>query len=724
MSGWRGYTRINTMSVKHTILGIWHLYEEKDTEAPVSDSYAVVRQSLPYLWRMATDIASIRECRPLLAAFLLVVALRAVVPAIALSYSGQLLAIVQSAVEHRAIDTDLLLAVLVGSFLSSSAKRLLNSAHNQISRPLQRRIKLFYSVHIFSAFTRLDQPTFDDPAVQRQLERAFPPYEHTAIAFAAISNILNILATAVQLITQVAVLLRLLTNQRDGLLLALVCFPNAFFSRPWSHKVHAKNSLWVATVKDEDYIRMEGLKRMVSDPAHRQEIVAAGIASYLLQQYRLAVSRVSTRAAHFYQAIIDDSTAHHANLLHVLLPELLYGLPELAFAFRAIQQPASIPLSLASLHLIRQTTQSFTQTAYAFVDETDSITNVFSQVIHLYEVAKIPNRVKVHLPEKENLDQDDPTLGVPFPENDQTLHLGISVEFRDVSFKYPGSDAYALHHTSFKIDRGQLCVIVGNNGSGKSTILKLIARLYDPTDGLILIDGIDIKTLRLADLRRAISVLFQDYTLFPLSIRDNIGLGDPTHASSLSKIHEAAQLGGAAPFIERLPEQYDTYLERPVADHYSSPAEGSVGASGRVVDYTRVREAAGIVSANGNGEGGTGGGVGNRGVSGGQAQRIALSRTFMRSVVSDELVGLLLFDEPSASLDPTAEHDLFERLRKLRGNKTMIFSSHRFGNLTRHADLILYMNDAVVLEEGTHDELLRRDGEYARIWMLQARAFL
>jgi len=101
----------------------------------------------------------------------------------------------------------------------------------------------------------------------------------------------------------------------------------------------------------------------------------------------------------------------------------------------------------------------------------------------------------------------------------------------------------------------------------------------------------------------------------------------------------------------------------------------------------------------------------------------------MRSVVADREndgsgVGLLLFDEPSASLDPTAEHDLFERLRHLRGNKTMVFSSHRFGNLTRHADLVLFMNDSTIIEEGTHDELIKKDGSYAKVWMLQARAFL
>jgi ABC-type multidrug transport system fused ATPase/permease subunit len=96
----------------------------------------------------------------------------------------------------------------------------------------------------------------------------------------------------------------------------------------------------------------------------------------------------------------------------------------------------------------------------------------------------------------------------------------------------------------------------------------------------------------------------------------------------------------------------------------------------------------------------------------------------MRSLVSESTVGLLLFDEPSASLDPTAEHDLFQRLRQLRSHKTMIFSSHRFGNLTRHADVIIYINDSVIVEVGTHTQLLNQDGDYARMWKLQAQAFI
>ena len=333
------------------------------------------------------------------------------------------------------------------------------------------------------------------------------------------------------------------------------------------------------------------------------------------------------------------------------LPEaclLLYFVPvpphshhKIVSTLRAVRQPLSIPLSLASLNIVTRTATSFTHTLFALGNDTTSIANTLTTVRQLYEVAKIPNRVKVehHLPREKdsseterNPDPDDPSLGIPFPENQQSLELGISVEFRQVSFKYPGSNTYALQNTSFKIERGQLCVIVGINGSGKSTILKLIARLYDPLEGEIRINSQDIRTLRLADLRNAITILFQDYTLFPLNvcsfstpqiicsvfstnsysqIRDNISLGDPHHSSDFSRVQKAAELGGADAFIERLPNKYDTYLQKPVMDYYSSLPEGTTTESGRTVDYCGVRDAGGIDNS-------------TMGLSGGQMQRIAL----------------------------------------------------------------------------------------------------
>ncbi|KAG1740004.1 P-loop containing nucleoside triphosphate hydrolase protein [Suillus lakei] len=246
------------------------------------------------------------------------------------------------------------------------------------------------------------------------------------------------------------------------------------------------------------------------------------------------------------------------------------------------------------------------------------------EVRNLYEIENIQNKM---------VDGTE-----PFPENRQSLRNGISVEFR-------------------------------------CTILKLISRIYDPTEGTILIDDRDIKTFKLADLRAAMSILFQDYTQFPLSMRENIGLGNSVLAHDDDKVREAARLGGAEDFVDELPNGFDTYIDRPVNDFHGKLPEGTTTLFGQPVDSLF----------------GSGSRPRSQPRAGVGVDCLNSSRTFMRSLVSESesSAGMLLFDEPSASLDPMAEHDLFERLRKLRGNKTMIFSTHRFGNLTQHADLIL-----------------------------------
>ena len=133
---------------------------------------------------------------------------------------------------------------------------------------------------------------------------------------------------------------------------------------------------------------------------------------------------------------------------------------QVIFSLRAVQQPIAIPLSLASLHLITQSTNTFSYTAFSLYDETGAITEKLSAVRLLYEIIKIPNRVKVEISEKTSLgvDYDDPSLGIAFPEVQQSLNCGVSIEFRHVGFKYPGSDTYALWDVSFRIEKGQLCV--------------------------------------------------------------------------------------------------------------------------------------------------------------------------------------------------------------------------------------------------------------------------
>lgn len=381
-----------------------------------------------------------------------------------------------------------------------------------------------------------------------------------------------------------------------------------------------------------------------------------------------------------------------------LLAEPFKEIPLIVFALRAAQHPASIPLSLASLNLIQTTVNSFSHSILYFVDQFGSISEQLDSIRKLYNIRNIKNRIA--------------SGATPFPDDSRKLRDGISIEFRNVSFKYPGTDAYALRDVSFTIEQGQLCVIVGINGSGKSTVLKLIMRLYDPTEGDVLLNGVNIKEFNIEDLRSAISVLFQDYTHFPVTIGENIGMGDPAFAHDMDRIEQAAKLGGALEFIQKRPEGFNEYLERPVSDYYSTLPEGTKTLFGRPVDMSKLRNVGRFSKTT------------SSGLSGGQMQRIALSRTFMKSLGEGDRIGLLLFDEPSASLDPAAEHDLFERLRALRGSKTMVFSSHRYGNLTRHADVILCMCDSKVEEIGNHESLLKKGGTYSQIYSLQAQAFL
>ncbi|KAI0716195.1 P-loop containing nucleoside triphosphate hydrolase protein, partial [Cerioporus squamosus] len=519
-------------------------------------------------------------------------------------------------IETRQVDADQLFRICAGRVGCSVARRLLNHALNEIKGPLSRRLKAQYSLHIFRARARLDLPTYEDPLVQRQLDEASST--SGSIAYDSVMMAGNI----------VSVVAQVLGGQRDGLLLAILCFATSMSDWMKRWNVFGLEQVWAATTKDKDYIRMVGMKFVVNNMEHRKEFVAGNLSEFMTKEFEEVSQRVGP------DNMMDFTDVRRTNRTRQRLSFWSLVQDPLRELLRSAV-PASMPVSLASLNLLQQSTSQFSFMA-------SSITEQLATVRKLYEVANIPNRIEdgtVPFPEDAQ-DQERHCVGVQVRKLMHVYPLELTV-YRNVSFRYPGSEQCAPEHF----------VIVGANGSGKN-----------------LLDGHDIRTLKLFDLRQAISVLFQDYTHFPLSIRDNIALGDPGPCGLL--------------------------LRDPRGD------EDALRAEHRLLGGARRREG---------GWARTGGTT----LSGGQMQRLAVSRTFMRSVVSEDAkVGLLLFDEPSASLDPTAEHDLFARLRELRGNKTMVFSSHRFGNLTRHADLILCVS------AGTHDELIKR------IWMLQAQAFL
>ncbi len=265
-----------------------------------------------------------------------------------------------------------------------------------------------------------------------------------------------------------------------------------------------------------------------------------------------------------------------------------------------------------------------------------------------------------------------PEKTFPINGDSGTESRGLSLEFRNVSFTYPGKTVPALNNVSFKVDSGEAIALVGRNGAGKTTIVKLLNRLYDPDAGEILVGGRNVKDYDLTELRSQVGVIFQDYVTYFMSAQANIGIGQLSQVENTELVKQAATKSGANEVIEKLPKGYDTMLGRWFN-------EGTQ-------------------------------------LSGGEWQKIALARAFMRDA------RILVLDEPTSSLDAQAEYDVFAKFRELTAGKTAIFISHRFSTV-RLADRIFVIEEGELKEEGSHQELLALEGRYAQLFNLQANAY-
>jgi len=242
-------------------------------------------------------------------------------------------------------------------------------------------------------------------------------------------------------------------------------------------------------------------------------------------------------------------------------------------------------------------------------------------------------------------------------------------EFKGVSFCYPGNPRPVLSNINFRLEPSERIALVGENGQGKTTIVKLLARLYDVSSGQILLDGVDLREYDIEDLWREIGVIFQDFMRYEMTAAENIAIGRIEDVNNEFRIRSAARKSLADHVIHQLPRRYEQVL--------GSRFEGSIE------------------------------------LSGGQWQKIALGRAYIRDAQ------LLILDEPTASLDARSEHEVFQRFAELTANKMSLLISHRFSTV-RMADRILVLESGRIAEQGSHLELMKSAGRYAEMFELQA----
>jgi len=291
-----------------------------------------------------------------------------------------------------------------------------------------------------------------------------------------------------------------------------------------------------------------------------------------------------------------------------------------------------------------------------------------SSLVYYINELLINNTRLIELQEFISMKTESEKSGMKIPSKNPRI------EFINVSFRYPNSEEFILKNCSFVLEPNEKIGLVGLNGSGKSTIVKLIFRFYDPDEGIITLDGVDLMDYDVYAVRKVFGVLFQDYVTYCLPFREIIALSDFNERFNDNKLRGACDISGVTNIIKNWNKGYDSIVGRYYADN-------------------------------------------GKDLSGGQWQLVGLARAYFKT--SDYMI----LDEPSASLDPISEDNIFEQLYRLSDKKTSITISHRLSNTTL-ADKILVIDEGHIIEQGSHFELLRKNGKYAHLFNLQADKYM
>ena len=520
-------------------------------------------------------------------------------------------------------------AVTIFNSLCQSLTELVNTAHAQQVTDYMQGI-----IHAKSAEADLEyyeNAKYHDALQRAQQEAPYRP-----------PQILNRLAQGAQNAISLVAMVGLLISLHWGIigLLAIAAFPAVLVRMKYSKIMYSWQRRRTQLERESMYLGW-----MLTNEQFAKEVRLFDLGYWFSEEYKQIRQQL-------YREKLSLSTKRS---LAFFLSQAFAGILIFSVFAYIIYQTVRGVLLLGDLVLYYQALQRGQNNLRLTLSNVSGLYEDNLFLANLYEFLDLKPRIKE--PEQPKL------LPVKFKQ-------GIS--FNNVSFQYTDSARQALRNINLTIAPGETIALVGENGSGKTTLIKLLCRLYDPTSGNITIDGMDLRLFKIADLRRQISVIFQDYAKYHFSAEENIRLGNIEVEPKDAKILSAAMRSGAHDVITKLPQGYDTVL-------------------GKLFD--RGEE-----------------------LSIGQWQKVALARAFLRDSQ------LIVLDEPTSAMDPKAEYEIFKRFRELIKDQSAILITHRLSTV-KMADRIYVMDNGSIVESGTHEELMQLQQSYAHLFETQAQNY-
>lgn len=556
----------------------------------------------------------------------------ALTPLAALAISKWIIDLVVAAVKHPGPLPQQIWFLLAGEFLVAALGNVLGRAIDYTDARLADEFTREVSLRVMEHAGRLDLETFEDPVFQDKLERA------RLQATDRIGMLNSMGRLLLQSITLVSLSIGVIVYSPWLFLVLVICVAPAFAGE--SHFAFRGYTLAHSLTpirRELDYLRIVG-----SGKESAKEVKMFGLGAFLQNRYG---------------ALTDDVIQKNRQLTR---KRLWWG--------SALAVVGSVGYYACFAYLVWRTllgeisVGTLTFLAGAIAGSSQQLQGVFSLFSSISDQALFLTDLVDFLAIQPRIQSRPNAIPAPRP-------IREGFEFRDVSFHYPGSARLVLDHLNFRIEPGEHIALVGENGQGKTTLVKLMARLYDPSSGVILLDGVDLREYKVEDLQREIGVIFQDFVRYDMPARMNIGVGRIEETDHDESLWAAAKKSRADRTLQRLEGGLDQMLGRRF--------EGGVD------------------------------------LSGGEWQKFALARAYLRNAQ------VLILDEPTASLDAVAESEVFARFADLARNSTAILISHRFSTV-RKAGRIVVLEAGRIREQGTHDQLVTIRGRYARLFELQA----